>query len=59
MGSRTKLLNKSMTIDPQNNNPGPGDYANSWGLQNNSQSANIRFSADKSQRFPNYGDHYS
>lgn len=28
MGSRTKILDKSMTIDVQNNNPGPGNYRN-------------------------------
>lgn len=57
MGSRTKLINKSMTIEPQNNNPGPGDYdnINNVLIHNSSEYGNLKFSADRSRRFPNYG----
>lgn len=46
-----------MTIEPQNNNPGPGDYdnINNILIHNSSEYGNLKFSADRSRRFPNYG----
>lgn len=62
MGSRTKILDKSMTIDALNDNPGPSDYRNPE-INNKSTkilggSLKINFSASKSKRFPSAGSGY-
>lgn len=59
MRSRTKVHNKSLTIEPLNDNPGPGQYESLQSIRkfskiDNSMHGNLNFSLDKSRRFPNF-----
>lgn len=58
MASRTKIHNKSLTIEPLNDNPGPGQYQSIESIKfskvEGSIQGNLNFSLDKSKRFPNF-----
>ena len=57
MRKKTKVLDKSMTIDNQNINPGPGSYENPE-IQLGSKAtrfSRISYSSSKSNRFMNSG----
>lgn len=59
LGSRTKILNKSLTIEALNDNPGPGSYENIEMASKSSTPLSgyvkLSYSPSRSKRFPNYG----
>ena len=60
MRRKTKILDKTQTIDPQNINPGPGTYENpeiQYG-STASRFSKISYSSGRSGRFMNPGNHY-
>ena len=59
MRKKTKLLDKSMTIENQNNNPGPGNYDNPELHLGSTASryAKISYGTSRSKRFDSSGSY--
>ena len=53
MRPKTKIINKTLTLEPQNSNPGPGDYNNPElnYASRSSKFSHISYGTSKSQRF--------